>query len=197
MDFKIIGCPEWGAIPPHGGFNSIIWTPKPADEIIIHHTAGHHPEVSLPQNESHLEALMYVRAIQHSHMSPSPTDPSKPWKDSGQNFTVMRNGEIYQGRWRTIRAIQHQRMVVSAHCPGKNDQIGIEHEHAGHEEMTLIQKEASAWLQAWIALNYGKKDPLKANPHSKYVNTSCPVNLVDDIGDMRDRANWLMDHQSV
>jgi hypothetical protein len=164
MNFKIIGCPEWGAISPRGGFNSIIWTPKPADEIIIHHTAGHHPEISLPNNESHLEALMYVRAIQHSHMSPSPTDPSKPWKDSGQNFTVMRNGEIY---------------------------------HAGHEEMTLIQKEASAWLQAWIALNYGKKDPLKANPHSKYINTSCPVNLVDDIGDIRDRANWLMDHQSV
>jgi hypothetical protein len=140
---------------------------------------------------------MYRRAIQHYHMSPSPSDPSKPWNDSGDNFCVMRNGEIYQGRWRTIRAIQHQRMVVSAHCPGFNNWIGIEHEHAGHEEMPPIQKESSAWLQAWIASNYGKKDPLRVEPHSAHFSTTCPANLIDDIGDIRERANWLLDHSGV
>lgn len=195
--FKIITCPEWGALKPHRGLESIIWTPGPAKRIICHHTAGHHPEISLPRNESHFEAVLYARNIQHAHMSPSATDSSKPWNDSGHNFLVCRNGLIFQGRWRTVRAIQHGKMVESAHCPGQNDQIGIEHEHFGNEPMTQIQREASAWLQAWIAKNYGKRDPLPVDPHSKHFATSCPANLVDDIELMRKMANRLLDSGAV
>lgn len=197
MQFEIIGCPEWGAVPPHRGFESIVWTPGPAKRVIIHGTAGHHPEVSNPRNESPFESTLFVRNIQHFHMSPSASDSSKPWNDSGQNFTVCRNGLIYQGRWRTIRAIQHGRMVVSAHCPSQNDQVGIEFEHLGSEEMTPIQKEAGGWLQAWIASNYDKKRSLPADPHKKYVNTSCPVNLVDDIEIMRQIADHYLARGAV
>jgi hypothetical protein len=195
VDFHIIDCPTWGAVPPRSGFDSIIWTPGPAPGIIFHHTAGHHAEISRPQDESHLEALFYARSIQKFHMRPKPL--GRGWNDTGQNFTVMRNGEIYQGRWRTIRAIQHRRMVVSAHCPSFNDWIGIEHEHAGVEEMTMVQKQASAWLQAWIARNYGEEDPLRVDPHKAHYNTPCPANLVDDIGGIRERANWLLDRGAV
>ena len=195
MDFHIIGCPTWGAVPPRNGFDSIIWTPDQAPGIIFHHTDGHHAEISRPQDESHLEALLYRRSIQHFHMALPPL--GRGWNDSGDNFCVMRNGEIYQGRWRTIRAIQHRRMVVSAHCPEFNDWIGIEHEHRGGEEMTMVQKQASAWLQAWIARWYGKKDPLRVDPHSRHYNTDCPANLINNIGDIRERANWLLDHDGV
>jgi hypothetical protein len=34
-------------------------------------------------------------------------------------------------------------MVLSAHCPTQNTQIGIEHEHQGAEKMTAAQREAS------------------------------------------------------
>lgn len=180
--FKIIGCPQWKAKPPLHGIDSIIWTPGPARRIIFHHTAGHHPELDHTPVETINEAIVYARSIQHSHQSPSETDPSKPWNDSGHNFLVCRNGIILQGRWRTIRAIQHRKMVISAHCPGQNDQIGIEHEHFGNEEMPLIQKQASAWLQAWIARQYGNKNPLDVFPHSKFFNTECPANLTKDIG---------------
>jgi hypothetical protein len=38
---------------------------------------------------------------------------------------------VLQGRWLTVSAIEAGHMVVSAHCPGQNGQIGIEHEHLG------------------------------------------------------------------
>jgi len=201
VDFRIIDCPSWGAVLPRNGLDSIIWTPDPADRCIIHHTAGHHAEISRPQDESHLEALLYVRSLQKFHMRPEPL--GRGWNDTGQNFTVCRNGEIYQGRWRTIRAIQHRRMVVSAHTlgdkgrPSQNDQIGIEFEHVAPEPMTMIQREAGSWLQAWVAHQYGKRNPLPADPHHKYTSTNCPTNLENDIEIMWEKANWILDRGSV
>lgn len=184
--FSIIGCPKWEAVPPANGFNSIVWTSGSAQRIIFHHTAGHHPEITQPGTESVEESIRYARDIQTFHMK------TNGWNDSGHNFLVCRNGVILQGRWRTIRAIQHQRMVVSAHCPGQNDQIGIEHEHFGNEEMPLIQKEASAWLQAWIAKQYDLRQALPVFPHSRFFPTNCPANLIEDIGGIRAMANRLL-----
>ncbi len=186
MSFKIIGCPAWGAKPPRNGLSSIVWTLTPAERIIFHHTAGHHKEIDRPGVESEHEAILYARDIQKFHMD------GNGWNDSGHNFLVCRNGTILQGRWRTIRAIRQRRMVVSAHCPGQNEQIGIEHEHFGTEEMTKIQKEASAWLQAWIAKRYGKRNLLPVDPHRKYFATSCPANLVDDFETIREMGNRFL-----
>lgn len=188
--FRIITCPEWGAVPPRDGFDSIVWTEHPASRIIFHHTAGHHREISRPQDESVLEAIFYARDMQSFHMRPKPL--GRGWNDTGQNFSIMRNGVICQGRWRTVRAIQAKKMVISAHCPTQNDQIGIEHEHEGLEEMTRVQKEASAWLQAWIAKCYGRRNPLPVDPHSKHFPTSCPVNLIEDIEMIREMASRLL-----
>lgn len=193
--FEIIGCHRWGARPPLHGLDSIIWTPGRAHRVLFHHTAGHHPEIENPKNESYAECVRYVQQLQRAHQSPSPTDPSKPWNDTGQNFTIMRNGLIFQGRWRTVMSIMKRRMVVSAHCPGQNDQIGIEHEHFGNEEMPLIQKQASAWLQARIARAYGLTAALPAFPHSHFFPTRCPANLVSDIRPIRDMANQLLQQQ--
>ena len=193
--YKIISCPTWGAVPPRDGLDSIVWTDGPAERIIFHHTAGHHREIFNPLNESELESIFYARDIQAFHMRPEPR--GRHWNDSGHNFLVCRNGVILQGRWRTIRAIKAKRMVVSAHCPGQNDQIGIEHEHAGNEGMTQVQREASAWLQAWIATTYGKRNPLPVDPHSKHYNTSCPANLVHDIAKIREMAGRLMYNNQV
>jgi N-acetyl-anhydromuramyl-L-alanine amidase AmpD len=99
------------------------------------------------------------------------------WIDSGHNFLVTRAGHILQGRWLTVSAIEAGQMVVSAHCPTQNTQIGIEHEHLGTEQMTSAQRDASAWLMAWIAGHYGHSAPLPVYPHRKYFNTACPANL--------------------
>jgi N-acetylmuramoyl-L-alanine amidase len=186
VEIKLVGCPDWGAKPPKRGLDSIVWTPGESVRIIFHHTAGHHAEIALPGDESPAEAIRYARDIQAFHQD------VRGWNDSGHNFLVCRNGMILQGRWRTIRAIQHRKMVVSAHCPGQNDQIGIEHEHQAHESMTAAQREASARLQAWIAGQYGKRHVLPVDPHSAHYATDCPANLVKDIEALRARGQAIL-----
>jgi hypothetical protein len=181
---SIITCPQWGARKPKAGLEIV-----PASKrIIFHHTAGHHREVSNPQNESRGEAIDYARAIQIQHMK-------QGWTDSGHNFLVCRNGLILQGRWLTVHSIEAKHMVRSAHCPGQNDQIGIEHEHLGHEPMTARQIEASARLMAWIADQYGRKTVLPVDPHSKYYATECPANLKSNIAKIKSVAQHILTNE--
>src|SRR3954452_20060523 len=86
----IITCPQWGAKAP---LADIVPCGK-ASRIIFHHTAGHHPEIDHPEDESRAESIRFALNIQYAHTHPSRTDPSKPWKDSGHNFLVCRNGLI-------------------------------------------------------------------------------------------------------
>lgn len=178
---KIITCPEWGALRPKTGLETV-----PASKrIIFHHTAGHHKEISFPSIESRDESMLYARSIQAYHIKLG-------WNDSGHNFLVCRNGLILQGRWLTVSAIEAHHMVRSAHCPGQNDQIGIEHEHLGQEEMTKSQRESSARLMAWIADQYGRTSVLPVDPHSKYFATTCPANLRGDILAIKQRAQQIL-----
>lgn len=182
VQIDIITCPQWHARPPR---NEPVLVPR-TGRSIIHHTAGHHAEIENPLDESLEEAMRYARAIQNYHMD------SNGWADSGHNFLVCRNGLILQGRWMTVTAIQHRKMVRSAHCPGHNDEIGVEHEHQGDELMTVAQRESSARLQAWIADQYGRTTVLKLAPHSRFFATACPANLVDDIPLIRRRAQQIL-----
>ncbi len=180
----IITCPEWGARQPK---SKPVFTSRPSVRIIFHHTAGHHPELGTPGGvETRTEAIAYAQAIQNFHMD------SNGWNDSGHNFLVCRNGIILQGRWRTVSRIQAGKMVVSAHCPGQNSQVGIEHEHLGDEEMTDVQREASAWVQAWVARQYHLELPLDVEPHRKYFATSCPGVIEHEIPDIRRRAGVIL-----
>jgi N-acetylmuramoyl-L-alanine amidase. len=183
MAFKIITCPKWGAVKPKG---QIVTIGKSA-RIIIHHTAGHVAQVENPQSTSVEECIRYARAIQRFHMQ------GNGWNDSGHNFLVCRNGVVLQGRWLTVSAIQAGHMVMSAHCPGQNDQIGIEHEHQGTEAMTTKQRESSAKLIAWISMHYDRKAPLPLAPHNKYFATACPANLISEIPNLSRMAKAYMD----
>jgi N-acetylmuramoyl-L-alanine amidase len=183
VKLDIITPSQWGACAP---LAEPVLVPR-SSRIIFHHTAGHHPELGNPGDESREEAMLYARRIQAFHMD------TNGWNDSGHNFLVCRNGLVLVGRWFTVTAIQHRKMVRSAHCPGQNDQIGIEHEHLGTEEMTVAQRNASARLQAWIADQYGRSTVLPVAPHSKYFATSCPANLKDDIASVKALAQQILD----
>jgi len=165
LPFRIITCSEWGAREPKG---AITRAGKP-ERTIFHHTAGHVPDLS--PGQTYVEACAYARAIQNYHMN------SNGWNDSGHNFLVTRGGFILEGRHGSVASIKVGRMVVSAHCPGQNDQPGIEHEHLGTESMTPIEREASVWLHAWICKSCGIIPSNCAQPHKRYYNTSCPGNL--------------------
>lgn len=184
----IVTCPQWDARPPKTEPTLCARSVR----FIMHGTDGHHPELGNPADESLEEAKAYARSIQNFHMG-----PQRGWNDSGQNFLVTRGGHILQGRWMTVTAIQHKRMVVSAHCPGQNEQIGIEFEHLGTEAMTVAQRNAGAEVMAWVSLQYELKTILPMDPHRKYFATSCPVNLVSEIPDLRRLALHKLQEMSV
>lgn len=185
VKIDIITCPQWEARKPKSG---LVTVPR-SRRIVFHHTAGHHAEIENPANQSKAESVRYARAIQNFHMD------TRKWNDSGHNFLICRNGLILQGRWLTVSAIQAKHMIVSAHCPTQNDQIGIEHEHLGSEAMTKVQREASARLMAWIADQYELKNVLPVFPHSRYIATSCPVNLKADIPIIKKRAQVILNKE--
>lgn len=185
VSIRIITCPMWLARPPKA---PPVMVPA-SERIIFHHTDGHHPEISLPGDESYQEAYRYAHDIQNFHMD------VRGWNDSGHNFLVCRNGLIFQGRWLTVSAIKANHMVESAHCPNQNDQVGIEHEHKGSESMTQRQRHSSARLQAWIADQYQRKAPLPVDPHRRYFNTACPANLEGDISRIRNEAAAILSRE--
>jgi hypothetical protein len=184
LDLEIITCPQWGAKKPKQGIQTV----GESVRTIFHHTAGHHKELGNPNNQSREESMQYARDIQNYHMN------GNGWNDSGHNFLICRNGLVLQGRWLTVSAIQASHMVGSAHCPGQNSQIGIEHEHYGSEEMTREQKEASSMLMAWIAWHYERKTVLPSMPHSRYFPTACPANLNEDIAGIVKRGQVLLNN---
>jgi hypothetical protein len=170
----IVVCSQWGANPPT---RRPELCGRPA-RIVVHHTAGHGP-ATVPGPAGELEAAKaYARALQHLHQQVN------GWADSGHNFLVMRSGLILQGRWGTVTAIEHGRMVVSAHCPGQNDQPGVEHENLGDEAMTPQQHQASVDLLAWIADRCAIR-PTELYGHSVFYPTACPGSLAAGIPRLR------------
>lgn len=166
----IIVCSEWGARRPRS-------RPQLAGRPVrslFHHTAGHAPEPASQAYDAWAQACEYARALQHYHMDVN------GWNDSGHNFLVMRSGVIVQGRWGTVTAIEHGRMVWSAHCPGQNDQPGVEHEHVDEATLTPLQLAASVWLHAWIFDRCGIR-PTEIYGHRIYYNTACPGALTADV----------------
>lgn len=178
MALEIITCPQWGARPPKQGIRTV----GQARRFICHHTAGHVRQLGDPAVTTKVEAMGYARDIQRFHMD------TNGWIDSGHNFLVCRAGWVLQGRWLTVSAIQAGHMVRSAHCPGQNDQIGIEFEHLGVEAMTAKQREAGAQLMAWVSARYGINQILPMDPHRAYFATACPANLAEEIPKLRARA---------
>jgi hypothetical protein len=183
MKFEIITCPQWGARKPQQG----IATVGASARFIMHHTAGHVRQLGDPSITTRAEAMQYARDIQAFHMD------GNGWNDSGHNFLVCRAGYVLQGRWLTVSAIQAQHMVSSAHCPGQNDQIGIEFEHTGTEPMTSEQRLAGAALMAWVCEKYSLRRVLPMHPHRKYYATACPANLATEIEPLRYMAQELLD----
>ena len=181
----IIKTRKWGAKPAAG---SLIVTGRP-ERIIFHHTAGHHPEIENPQEESREEAMRYARDIQVLHMG-----PTRNFIDSGHNFLVCRNGLILVGRHLSLPAIKAGRMILSAHCPGQNDQPGIEHEHFDEPRMTAAQLESSARLHAWIMSRCGIR-VTEIFPHKQFIGTECPAQLHDDIDRIKARAAQLLNDE--
>lgn len=170
----MLTCKQWGARKPR---HAPIVTDAP-DKILIHHTDGNGLTWGSSAEKAQAQAKAYAHEIQREHMD------ANGWSDSGHSFLVMRSGIICQGRWGTVTAIEHGRMVVSAHCPGQNDQPGIEHEHMPNQLFTQAQLRSTVHLMAWICDRTGIRCT-QLFGHNQFYNTACPSNLAVDIPSLR------------
>jgi hypothetical protein len=111
-----IPCGTWGARPPSAPPTILATRP---DKILVHHTETANRAATGPA-----AAYQVCRAVQNHHMD------VQGWSDSGQHFTISREGYVLEGRHRSAETLQGGRaMVQAAHCPGQNDRaIGIENE---------------------------------------------------------------------
>lgn len=176
----IVRTDQWGARPPKRPVE-LIGRP---DACIFHHTAGHHPELERPRDESRAELYRYAREIQAAHMAPGGLGSPTGAIDSGHNFLIGRNGIILVGRHQSLPQIRRGLMVHSAHCPGQNRNPGIEHEHAGAEQMTPEQYAASVHLHAWIIDRCRmRNEPIW--PHRAFIATACPGTLERELPRLR------------
>lgn len=162
-------CAAWGAKPPRSRA-PLVGRPVRA---LVHHTAGHHREIRGPANESKEELFRYARDIQAFHMAPGGLGAPHGGTDSGHNFLIGYNGVICEGRHGSFAACRRGLMVASAHCPGENDQPGVEHEHAAGERMSDAQAGASVWLYAWLCDRAGIR-PTQLYGHRAFYATECP-----------------------
>lgn len=162
LPHRIIPCREWGARPPKSPAKIVSKKPVCA---ILHHTAGH--ALGSASGETYAQAVAYVKSIQNFHMD------SNGWNDTGQNFTITRNGYIFEGRHGSLARVSKGQMIVSAHCPSKNDQPGVELEHVDPETWTPLQHNAAIWLFAWIcrACNF---PATHIYGHKDFFATACP-----------------------
>ena len=174
--FRIIPCSEWGARPAKSAIQVVNAKPVRA---IFHHTAGHHKELDGKfSTVNYAESVAYAKSIQAFHMN------GNGWVDSGHNFLVTRGGYILEGRHRSIEMVSRGKMVVSAHCPGQNEQPGVEHEHLGNESMPSIQYDAAVWLYAWICRSC-RINPKEIKGHKDYFATACPGSLYSKLPQLR------------
>jgi hypothetical protein len=163
---SIIGCNTWGARPASSSLTMLSTRP---DKIIVHHTfTPNRNDLGLSR------AYSLCRGIQNHHMD------TNGWSDTGQHFTVTRDGYMLEGRHRSLEGLNAgTKMVSAAHCPGQNDKaIGIENEG----DYMSATPPAALWeslvdLSVQICSRYGIAAS-SISGHRDFVSTNCPGDVL-------------------
>ncbi len=197
---RIISCDEWGAKPagPHKVF------PFKANGIVIHHTTSDNVSTAkldrMSESERFKRACAWAQGCQVDHMN-------RGWKDTGQHFTVTRDGLILEGRRGSIDCVDSgAETVQGAHTfggpkeqkPGHikywNDgYIGIENEGL----YTAEDPPDALWdslilLCAYICQQYGMQIP-RILGHRDFNTTECPgKQLYLQLGSLRGNVATAM-----
>lgn len=150
----------WGAKAPTSR------TPLPASAIrvpIVHYTASDADEQDLHRN-----CAARVRGVQRFHMSPTPSDPTKPWADIAYSFLVCRHGFTFVGRGWGIR--------TAATGPANGFSLAfcfLGNDTAGRRDVTPAAFDELRLLVAEFRRRYGRPR-VRVRGHRDYMVTSCP-----------------------
>jgi len=167
---RIYTCAEWGARPPLNAFAAT--TPS---SVVWHHMDWpNRPLISDPQAALQ-KAFEIARRCQADHMD------GNGWSDTGQHFTVTRDGIILEGRHGSLAAALAGHCLRGAHAADPdtgadaNNSWGIEHEGTyTSEPMPEAQWQATLHLTAWLC-QQTKLDSATLRGHRDTgCETACP-----------------------
>src|ERR1041385_8510885 len=121
--YHIYSCAEWGAQDPGQMFAA-----TKATDPIVHHMGTENRGLASSHDEAVRIAFRLARDCQAMHMR------SNGWSDTGQDFTVSRDGIILEGRHGALAALLAGHCERGAHCADPdvgvydNNSWGTEHE---------------------------------------------------------------------
>ncbi len=142
---RIYTCEEWGAAPADHPFPRT--RPK---AIVVHHMDYPNRSLEPDPDKARLLAFRLARACQRDHMQVN------GWADTGQHFTVSRDGIILEGRHGSLEAAKSGQAVHGAHAADAgidfNSDWGIENEGTyDFTRMPSKQWQALVQLVGWLA----------------------------------------------
>ena len=141
----IYRCEEWGAQPPHHA--SAATTPR---HVVVHHMDWPNRPLFSLAAPALAQAFSVARRCQAGHFA-------NGWADTGQHFTITREGVVLEGRHGSLAAAQAGHCIRGAHAADPdtgaddNDSWGIECEGTySTEHMPPQQWEALVDLVSWL-----------------------------------------------
>lgn len=177
---------QWGARPA-GPFAQTV----PNDSVVHHMDWPNRPLEITGDRER--KAFEVARKCQADHMD------GNGWADTGQNFTITREGVILEGRHGSLKAILAGLSVRAAHAADPdtgaddNHSPGTEHEGTySTDPMPLLQWDAAVWLQALICFKLHKDTSLIRGHRDTGCATACPGDWFEaQLPKMRQEAHAL------
>jgi hypothetical protein len=150
---------EWGARPATEKTRLL---PDAVKHLVIHYSAA-----DADEQANHANCAARVRAIQNFHMSPSPSDPTKPWSDIAYNWLVCKHGYIFRGRgWGYRSAATGTANSFTVACCFLGDDT------KGRADVTPEAKQAIRSVYAYVKKWTPRK--VTAKGHRDFMATSCP-----------------------
>jgi hypothetical protein len=168
---------DWGARAPKATFEST----TPTDMVVHHMDWPNRPLIPDYSPADHSAVVSFAfdvaRRCQVDHMD------SNDWSDTGQHFTVTRDGIVLEGRHGSLAALLAGHCIRGAHAADSavsppvndNNSWGVEHEGTYTDvAMPDVQWDASSRLYAAIA-HYCSLDTATIKGHRDTgCATECP-----------------------
>lgn len=167
---RIYSCDEWGARPPLHAFAAT--TPT---SVVWHHMATpNRPLISDPQAALQ-KAYEIARQCQADHMD------GNGWADTGQHFTITRDGIILEGRHGSLAAARAGHCIRGAHAADAatgadaNSDFGIEAEGTyTSEPVPQALWNALIHLTAWLCQQTRLDSATLRGHRDTGCRTACP-----------------------
>lgn len=153
---KFITRAEWGAAAP-----TSVTRLSAVNRVFIHYTG-----MDADEQSDHSNCAARVRGIQRFHMSPTPSDPSKPWADIAYSFIVCKHGYVFEGRGFGVRT------AATGSCNGDSLAVCfLGDDTAQRDDVTDAGRKGIVSIVDEIKRRYGK---VSVHGHRDCGSTACP-----------------------